>query len=453
MIRKILSYGSVEALTKGLNKLQLFILPFLLTAEGYGKIGLLMSVELLLPFFTLLGFERTILRFHNNEEDISDFSKTIFTSVKYTHLFVFLGVLLLYGLDYREFFGLQLFPDLLIIVLLVYFQSYNRIIIMMYRVEGNHRKYFQSKLALQLSKFILVILAVFLMKSYHGYLIGSIVVAFLINLVFRKQVEKKEKFNKETFKYLFYFSWPFIFHGLAMNLLGNADKFIIQQYLSFLEVGQYTFIYSFGSMLLFAFIGISVYMEPLIYQSKTSKIRELNTQKFVLIALLSGFVFFLAIEVLSRTIIPYLYEEKYSNVIPYISYISIAYLLYPYYLASNYRMIYAKKTKLIAITSITSCIIALGLNIVVIPIYGLYGAVIVNFISYVFQTAFFLVISNKFKMTFELLEFLSVSLILFVVVYFQLSSYIALGISFIYLIYVLLLKKQYKVLLSTNNDI
>src|SRR5699024_2030977 len=110
------------------------------------------------------------------------------------------------------------------------------------------------------------------------------------------------------------------------------------------------FIYSFGSMLLFAFIGVSTYMEPLIYQSKTSKIREQNIKKFILISLLSGFMFFLTIEMLNISIVPYLYGDKYNEVIPYISYLSMAYLLYPYYLASNYRMIYDKKTKLIAST-------------------------------------------------------------------------------------------------------
>jgi O-antigen/teichoic acid export membrane protein len=452
MIRKILSYGFVEALSKGLNKLQILILPFLLTTEDYGKIGLLMSVELLLPFITLLGFERTVLRFHNNEqENIEGFSKTIFTSIKFTHLFVFFGIIVVYGLGYRDFFGLELFPDLLMIVVMVYFQSYNSIMLMMYRVEGNHKDYFRSKLALQLSKFVIMLLAVFLMKSYYGFLMGSLIVSYSINLIFKKRIKKEEKFNKDTFRYLFYFSWPFIFHGLAMNLLGNADKFVIKKYLSFIEVGQYTFIYSFGSMLLFAFIGISVYMEPLIYQSKTQNIRELNTQKFILIALLSGFIFFLVIEISSISIIPYLYGSKYDEVIPYISYISMAYLLYPYYLASNYRMIYDKKTKLIAVTSITSCIIALTLNIVMIPVYGIYGAVIVNFISYAFQIAFFLIISNKFKLKYELFEFLLVSFLLFCIVYFKLPTYTALIVFFIYMTFIFLIKKQYKILLSSND--
>ncbi len=453
MIRKILSYGFVEALTKGLNKLQILILPFLLTTEDYGKIGLLMSVEFLLPFITLLGFERTVLRFHNNEhENIEGFSKTIFTSIKLTHLFVFFGIIVVYGLGYIDFFGLKLFPDLLMIVVIVYFQSYNRIILLMYRVEGDHKNYFSSILALQLSKFVIVLLTVFLMKSYYGYLIGTLIVSYSINLIFKKRNNKEEKFNINSFRYLFYFSWPFIFHGLSLNLLGNADKFVIKKYLSFIEVGQYTFIYSFGSMLLFAFLGIAVYMEPLIYQSKTQNIRELNIQKFILISLLSGFIFFLVIEVLNISIIPYLYGSKYEEIIPYISYISMSYLLYPYYLASNYRMIYDKKTKIIAITSITSCITALTLNIVIIPVYGIYGAIIVNFSSYAFQIALFLIVSNKFELKSELFEFLLVSFLLFGVIYFKLPTYNALIICFIYMIYIFLIKKQYKILLSSSDN-
>jgi O-antigen/teichoic acid export membrane protein len=193
-------------------------------------------------------------------------------------------------------------------------------------------------------------------------------------------------------------------------------------------------------------------MEPLIYQSKTQNIREINIKKFILISLLSGFIFFLAIEILKISLIPYLYGSKFDEIIPYISYISMAYLLYPYYLASNYRMIYDKKTKLIAVTSITSCIIALTLNIVIIPVYGIYGAVIVNFISYFFQIAFFLIISNKFEIKSELFEFLLVSFLLFCVVYFKLPTYTALIICLIYMIYIFLIKKQYKILLTGNDN-
>jgi O-antigen/teichoic acid export membrane protein len=438
MIKKILSYGGVEAFTKGLNKLLILLLPFFLSTEDYGKIGIIISVELLLPMITLLGFERAVLRFYNNtKEPVISFSATIFESIKYTHLLLISIFGFAYVCGIISFLGIEIFPDLILVVILVYLQCYNRIILFMFRVDDQHKLYCRAKVFLQIGKFVLILILVYFMQNYIAYLIASLIISLLINLYFKKNSIANESFDLKTFKHLFYFSWPFIFHGISMNLLGNADKFILMKYLGFYEVGQYTFIYSFATIIFFAFIGISVFIEPLIYKAEDEKIRDILLNKFLIYSLITGFLFFNVVGILNLTLIPYLYGVKYGSALEYIPLITMSYLLYPFYLASNYKMIYAKKTKLIAIISIMSSIFAIGLNFIFIPQLGLFGAVVVNFLSYSIQIIGFILIANKFKMKKEALEVFLVSILLSVFLIFRLPFYFTSLLMLAYILYLL----------------
>jgi O-antigen/teichoic acid export membrane protein len=427
LLKKILSYGLVEGIAKGLNKLTVLALPLLIDTVSFGKIGLLISFELILPLVSLLGFERAVLRFYSERNEFLNFKKTVSVSTIVAHIFLVLVLVSIYLFGCKTFFGLSLFPDIFLVILLVYFQGSNLITINMLRVEEKHKVYFKARLFLQITKFILVFTFIYWTRSYIGYLYGAIIAAIMTNLFYRIQSDKKEAelFSKKTFLSLIVFSWPFIFHGVAGNLIGNADKFILERFMSMREVGLYTFAYSFGSMMLFAYIGISVYMEPMIYKEKDDATREILLSNYKLIALSLGVLAYIVISLLSVFILPLVYDQSYMEVITYIPVIALIFLVYPYYLQSNYRMIYNKKSLNIAITSIISATINIVFNILFIPIYGIFGAVIVTFISYLIQALMFVFISNKFKFSFEFFELLILGGIITFVIYFNIPFYFA----------------------------
>lgn len=442
MLKKILSYGFVEGIAKGLNKLVLLLLPFFLDTVSFGKVGLIISLETLLPIVTLLGFERAILRFYSFKADIKCFDKTINVSVNLSHLlcFIVLGLLYLFGI--RSLFSLDIFPDLILLLVLVYFQSNNLLILSRLRVSEKHREYFKSRLILQVGKFLLIIGFIYLTKSYLGYLIGGIVITAIVNLTFKIKAigQERQIFNKETFKYLFAFSWPFIFHGIAINLLGNADKFVLERYLSLAEVGQYTFVYSIGSMIVFGFIGISVYLEPLIYKAD-----EIKKEKYIKDYLIYGNIiflfFFFLIMFISHFVIDKFYTGSYLEVSYLIPLISLAFVLYPYYLTANYRMIYDKRTKLIAVLSIASCILNIGLNIVLVPRIGLYASVLVTFISYFVQAFLFTLMAVK-RFNIDLLEILIIGILFILFLGFRLDLFYFVILLLTYSAYLYLIKRR-----------
>lgn len=428
MLKKILSYGVVEGLAKGLNKLILLLLPFFLDKSEFGKIGLLISLELLLPFVTLLGFERVVLRFYQSVDSYKGFKKTIFSSIALTHVAIAVIIGIFYITGQKEIFGLDIFPDLYLLILLVYLQGRNQIILNTYRVSENHKKYFNSRLILQIGKFILVIGLVYLTKSYLAYVIGGIIIGLIINLYHNIKMPG-EHYEYRTFKSFFLFSWPFIFHGIAGNLLGNADKFILEDFMSLSDVGLYTFATSIGSMMIFAYVGVSVYMEPLLYKAKDTVEFERVIAKFLIYALCLGLVALFGIVVISEYVLQYFYDG-YRSVFRYIPIIGLAYILYPFYLSSNYRLIYKKKTSIIAVLSVTASILNILLNFLLIPKYGITAAIGVTLISYMVQAALFTVVSSKKILTYEIFQICVISIAILLLVYFQQNNFLILTILF-----------------------
>lgn len=448
MIKKVFSYGFVEGIAKGLNKLMLLLLPLFIDTISYGKIGLLVSIETLLPLVTLLGLDRAVLRYYAEKHVFKSFKKSIYNPIILAHCFIFILLLLLFLLGFKDIFGIHIFPDLLLIVILVFYQGKNLLILNMLRVEENHKRYYQGRLFVQISKFILVIGIVFFTKNYLGYIIGSIISAVIANYIFNTKDEKEigDKFSRETFSRLFIFSWPFIFHGIASNFLGNADKFVIERYLSMHEVGLYTLIYSLGTSISFAYIGISIFMEPMIYKEKEDVKREILLNKFVVATLAIGVSVYLLIGLISQFVLPHFYQGDYLSVLKYIPVIASAYLVFPFYLKANYRLIYNKQSKTIAAISIITSLINIALNIYLIPIYGIYAGIVTTVVSFVIQAMTFLILSNKFKIGKEVLDIGILSILLISNLFFKLEYYyfllpLTIFVAYLYLSEVRISKK------------
>ena len=182
MFKKILSYGFVEGIAKGLNKFTILILPFLIDASSYGQLALLISVELILPFISFLGLERVILRFYSIKKEYRLFDNTVSFSVKLSHLVILFLVVIIYLIFGNNFFGIKLFPDLLLVIFLVFFQGMNLLEFNVLRVNEDHKTYFNNSIYIVQK------------RSYNNKLLNtSIVKSIFYFIITTKGYKKKEQ--------------------------------------------------------------------------------------------------------------------------------------------------------------------------------------------------------------------------------------------------------------------
>lgn len=419
MLKKILSYGAIEGVAKGLNKATFLILPLFVSTLGYGKLGLLVSIETILPLLTLLGLDRAILRFYADKENYPNFDKTVSRILLYTHVVLLTILSICYLLfESKEFFGLSIYPDLFLVLILVYFQGNNLIILNKLRVEGLHQKYFRARLFFQTLKISLVILFAIVLDSYLGYLVGAIIAAAAANIFFNFKANdlNTQTYDKKTLKNLLTYSWPLIFHAISINLLGNADKFVIQHYLSMDAVATYTLAYSYGSMISFAFLGLSVYIEPLVYKQEDKNKREQLLDKYTIMGLTTACVSYLILYIGAEYVLPYFYNIKFQEAYYLVPLIAASYFLMPFYYKSNYTLLVGKKSLSVALISVGNSITSIVLNIFLIHKYGLEAAVMTVVISSALQIIIFLYIANGKKLHFDIFYVFLASVVIFICV-------------------------------------
>lgn len=436
MLKKILSYGLVEGVSKGLNKALLLILPFYLLTPDYGKIGLIVASETIIPFICLLGFERATLRFYSFKNDFKSFSSTIFSSIAVTHMVMLVLAIILYLFGITSIMGLDLFPDIFLLIIFVFLQGRNLVKFNMLRVSENHKSYFQGRIFYQITKFVLILSLVLITSSYLYYLIGGIIAALLTNLlIFKSSVDKDKGWDVETFNILIAFSWPLIFHGVSKNLLGNIDRFLLKYYMELDSVGIYTLAYAIGSVITFAYVGISVFLEPLIYKEGDLARRTTLMDKFLTISITIGSICYAIILLSAFFIIPRIYNDQFDESLVYVPLIALSHLFMPFYLKSNYKLLYDKESLKIAVLSSICLVINILLNVVLIPFYGIFGSVLATFSSYIFQALLFEFVASKYKIKNEFLEILFLGAFFSLGIILELNNVFMLLIIGVYLTY------------------
>ena len=371
MLKKILTYGGIEALAKGLNKSLILILPLFLSVEEFGKVGLLIAAELILPMLSSLGFDRAILRFYHEKKKYKCFTGTIISSTISVQLILTLFLLILYLFGVKEFFGIALFPDIFVLHFNISLLNIIQLILNIQRTLENHKSYIKLKVVYQVLKFLLVLALTLMLKSNTSYLWGvslALLLTVIINLREFRSIVNFE-FNKNTFKFLLIFCWPFIFHTIASNIIGNVDRFIFERYLTITDVGIYTFGFSVASSLSFAFQGASVYLEPQIYSSKTRKDRSQKLQYYLFFTLICGCIGFIILNTTTQFVVPY-YFEAYSDSLYIIPILTISHLFFPFYYSSNYSLVSDKKPFTVAKISVLSAILNVTLLFIFLNFFG-----------------------------------------------------------------------------------
>jgi O-antigen/teichoic acid export membrane protein len=404
LLKGILSYGLVEGFSKGLNKLVILLLPLLLTTVSFGKLGIIISLELLVPVVLLLGLERAVLRFQSDKNLSLKLLSTVVMVIGLLHLGALFLLILGHFIGINEFFGLRLFPDIFLVLILTYLQGIILVNLNRIRVESKHKEYFKYRLIFQIVKIIVVISLAFLLKNHLAYLIGGIFSSLIILYMIMRNNNFKIglSFDKAVFLVLVSYSWPFVFHGLAGNLLGTFDRFVIASNLSLLDVAQYTFAYALGSAVAFSFIGLSVYMEPMIYKEDDLKARERLLNNYLMYALIGGSIVTMLITLGANNLVPLFYGKGYEDSLAYLPLIAIGHMFLPFYTIANYKLAYEKKTKSIAVVSFFCALVNVLMNILLVPFIGVPGAAIATIGSYFLMAFIFSIVIRDSKDLFRI---------------------------------------------------
>jgi O-antigen/teichoic acid export membrane protein len=302
----------------------------------------------------------------------------------------------------------------------------------------------------------------YLKLAYLGWYISlfvSSVLAFIFYVYpvyFKYKLSPILQFRKIFLKSNLRISLPVIPHSYSSYLLNSSDRLVMDRLnVPLGEIGRYNLAYQLGSYMDFFGNAIGLAIGPLYTKLLADKsIDNSSTIKFI--------THWLQLSFISACIIVSLWSKEIFNILisnselkevyPLAIIIIMGYAYRPYYWDSINTLIYNEQTSQLWKISFFAGIFNVILNIIFIPIYGVFAAAVTTFISllYVGFSGYYLSAFKKLqKQKYYPLQVITIIIISTLSVYFLrdisiiYKALITLAIMLIYMVYIFKVKSKF----------
>ncbi|MCZ2222795.1 MAG: polysaccharide biosynthesis C-terminal domain-containing protein, partial [Chitinophagales bacterium] len=194
------------------------------------------------------------------------------------------------------------------------------------------------------------------------------------------------------------FGLPLIFSALSMTLLNISDRFLIKFLANEEVLGLYELGYRVAGILnMFLIMPLSLTLLPIaykIYKQPGDKEYYKKIMTYVTYVLIWGALF---LSVFSREIVT-LFSSNISFLPAYevVPIILFSYVFFGMSMISSLGFYLVGKTAYVAIITIVSALLNIGLNLLLLPKYGIMAAAINTLVSFLFLYIVSLIVSNHF---------------------------------------------------------
>ncbi len=380
----LFSDALLYSIATGLNRgLILLIFPLLLTflsVKDYGIFVLTFSVgQMLVPVLSFSG-TAGILRDGADNTSFGVYLLERFIYIVLINFAIVFTLLLLFNAYIERwifysiiFGGLNAVFDL--------FLSF-------FRVVNQKKTYFLYTMVKVGLLFMAVCVAMYLKADLDLTLqlivgLQMLLTLFLVTYLLRNYITKYKKAFisvKSVLAYTLYI----IPHGLSLWLMNSSDKVIIKWYHDELALGIYSIAYTIGSIQILINSGLSIALPQFVYKNyelwRTRRPRLKVILVYSTISIFVTLLILLGIFIDSRYFHFIKYPEQVKEIIVYVIpglYLSGIYQFYSIYI------FYQKKTRNLFYVGIAVAAVNLLLNILVIPVYGIWGAAVMTLVTYI----------------------------------------------------------------------
>ncbi|MDA8769643.1 oligosaccharide flippase family protein [Schleiferiaceae bacterium] len=378
-------------LLRGISVFTTPIFTRVLTLEGFGIFSIYQTWVSIFAVFIGLQMSGSIgtARVHLGEQNLLSYLRSILalsfiSFFIFTILFVFLEHHILHLLQLE----LRHLPYLVIQSFGTACSTFYLIYTIQTKQPNKHLRFSVLNVTVTIALSLLFVF-MFEQDKYMGRIIGgaSIGLAIIIYVYKELYFKIKSKIDIEHWKFAIPLSLPLIVHLLANLIIGQSDRVIINKYLGFEQAAIYSVAYAIGSLgLMIAEATNNVWSPWYLDNTHLKNDNKVNQMSKLYILLMS--IVFSVFVLFSPEILLIMAPSSYATGSKCIIIVAFGvFFLYLYRFPLAYQQ-YAKNLKLVALCTISSGLINIGLNFLFIPKYGIDGAAYATFISYV--TLFFL---------------------------------------------------------------
>jgi O-antigen/teichoic acid export membrane protein len=388
------------------------------------------SITIFLFAFTVLSLNTYLLRHvfdYEREEDRKKLTGNVFVFVTIIN-FVMFGIELNLFPKIISAFNIKVnfHPYFLLALINNFLNVFAVIPLIIYRYKGKAINFvlINAGKALVQVLFSLILVILFnmgVLGRYYGSLIANVIFLIIyILIIYRNAILN---LNLPQIKKGLLFSLPLVPSTFLHIIINVADRIILERYVTLAALGIYSVSYTLGIVLqIFAYSSYLAF-EPIIF-SKIGKVDFSQTvikirRYYLYVIFCLSFLYAL----FSKEILYMMASSKFSSgykVIPII-------ILSTIFLSENYLfgtiLIGIKKTKISLILNLIGAVINVIVNLLLIPIIGIYGAAISTLASYLVMFYLFYFYLNKhmgmkfLKINKDIVSLLVGSLLAYIFVY------------------------------------
>ena len=282
---------------------------------------------------------------------------------------------------------LKLEPFLILLMLLQAFGVYCvNFLSTKYTYEFKAGRNMLISLAVTVTTLVLSLVLILQMEyevRYYGRAIGIAATYAIIGIpaCIMILLQGKVFYNKEYWKFCVALAIPAVFHNLSDLVLGQSDQVMLQQMLGDATVGHYALAWTFGNFLFIIFGALNRTWCPFFFDEMKAGKQEammLKTRNFLELftVLACGFIL-LTPEVYHV----YASKEYWSSTMVIPLFVASYYINFLCTFPVNYEY-YHKKTKVVAAVTISSSLLNVALNYVLIRAIGMPGAALATALSH-----------------------------------------------------------------------
>lgn len=398
-----LIYGGADLLSKGISFIMIPLYTHYLTPADYGTMELLDLTSWIAGMFLAMGVAQALVRYYYEFEDPA--RKQLVVSVAAIAVVASAIVFLVGLIGFSRQISHLIFesPDYVrmfnIVFITMAIGLCNEIPLTLIRIEQKSFLYVAVNLVRLLVNLALNIL--FIVKfgmGIMGILIASLIASSLVALylVYYLLRSVKLSFSFPLLRSMLTYGFPLMWSWFGMFVVNFGDRFFLQRLTSLEDVGIYSLAYKFG------FLPNLLVLNPffLFWSPKRFELLKEPDAKSIFSTILTYFMLAevyisLGIAILIKDVIRLVADTQYLDAYRYVPLILAAYLFRGAYSYLEFGIHLEKKTRHLAISSLVAAGINVGLNFLLIPRLGLWGAVLATLGTFFFLFAYIYTVSQK----------------------------------------------------------
>ena len=384
-------YYTVGALVRAFASFLLLpIFANILGSSQYGVLSLLQTFSSVLAILMTFGIERSFYRLYydyKDEESRNRFLSTLFWSINATSLSIIVLAIACAGWLSGFWGGVDAFTVIIPVIIYTFLQAlinYSQIIM---QVEQKGKSFLMISLLLLVAYNVVSLLFLFLYdKTYqsmvYGNLVANVVVVPFAYFRIRKRI--KPQFDFQILKTTLHYSFPLLLMAIFAWALNMSDRLFLANYSTLENLG----LYSMGSKI----VSIMTLLDGAIFQAYSPFFFNLanteaeTTAKMKLkssndaITLVVGIIAF-GVVLLSNLFFYTILNPEFRGSLIYVYILVLGSVLAQQNGLLNQMVYQNKKTREISIVTVTCACISMGLNRLLIPLFGPIMAACTNLIA------------------------------------------------------------------------